>query len=72
MAPENIRDRDRKRPDDEEYDGSTCYIPPEWFKKERISDGQRQWWDFKAKNWDSVLLFKMGKCDSERSAGRVA
>ncbi len=27
----------------------------------KISEGQQQWWTFKAKNFDSVLLFKMGK-----------
>lgn len=26
-----------------------------------MSEGQKQWWDFKAANFDSVLLFKMGK-----------
>jgi DNA mismatch repair protein MSH6 len=26
-----------------------------------VSEGQRQWWEFKAANWGSVLLFKMGK-----------
>lgn len=60
MAPDVIRDVNRRRPDDDCYDASTCHIPADWFKKNKISDGQRQWWDFKAKNWDSVLLFKMG------------
>eukprot|EP00892_Ulva_mutabilis_P010533 jgi/Ulvmu1/7852/UM004_0083.1 len=61
MSPSIIRDSQRRRPDAEDYDPATCYIPPDWFKKYKVSDGQRQWWDFKAKNWDSVLLFKMGK-----------
>lgn len=61
MAPDVIRDKQKRRPDEEDYDGSTCYIPGDWFKKYKVSDGQRQWWDFKSKNWDSVLLFKMGK-----------
>lgn len=60
MAPDVIRDAERNRPEDENYDASTCYIPADWFKKNKISDGQRQWWEFKSKNWDSVLLFKMG------------
>ena len=27
----------------------------------KVSEGQQQWWQFKAQNFDSVLLFKMGK-----------
>lgn len=27
----------------------------------QVSEGQKQWWSFKAANWNSVLLFKMGK-----------
>ena len=27
----------------------------------QISPGQQQWWEAKARNFDSVLLFKMGK-----------
>ena len=26
-----------------------------------MSPGQQQWWEMKARNFDSVLLFKMGK-----------
>ena len=26
-----------------------------------MSPGQQQWWEIKARNFDSVLLFKMGK-----------
>lgn len=77
MCPSTIRDAKLRRPDHEAYDPSTCYIPPDWFKKYKISDGQRQWWDFKAKNWDSVLLFKMGTsrsvsaCKSKLSASEL-
>ncbi|GFH06764.1 DNA mismatch repair protein, partial [Haematococcus lacustris] len=27
----------------------------------KVSEGQQQWWRFKAAHFDSVLLFKMGK-----------
>ncbi len=43
------------------YDPRTLYVPPEWFKTAKVSPGQQQWWEFKAANFDSVLLFKMGK-----------
>jgi hypothetical protein len=62
MWPEKIRDKRKHRPTDDNYDPSTCHIPDDWFKTNKISDGQQQWWTFKGDNWDSVLLFKMGKC----------
>ncbi|EFJ45822.1 hypothetical protein VOLCADRAFT_105835 [Volvox carteri f. nagariensis] len=61
LHPDNIRDANQRRPDHPEYDPRTLYIPPGWFKEFKISEGQQQWWNFKAHNFDSVLLFKMGK-----------
>jgi DNA mismatch repair protein MSH6 len=61
LHPEKIKDSAKRRPVDPEYDPTTLYIPPDWFKQQKISEGQRQWWEFKAANWGSVLLFKMGK-----------
>jgi DNA mismatch repair protein MSH6 len=26
-----------------------------------VTEAQQQWWEFKASNFDSVLLFKVGK-----------
>lgn len=69
MTPEKFRDAERRRPDDADYDASTCALPPDWFKAHKVSDGQRQWWEFKAANWDSILLFKMGKCAPAALAG---
>ena len=61
LLPERIRDASKLRPADPEYDPSTLHIPTNWFKQEKISPGQQQWWEFKSKNFDAVLLFKMGK-----------
>ncbi|CAL8470971.1 g10513 [Coccomyxa elongata] len=61
LAPEQIRDANKKRPDQPGYNPRTLYIPPDWFKKAKVSEGQRQWWEFKAQHFDSVMLFKMGK-----------
>lgn len=61
MQADQIRDAKKRRPSDPGYDHTSIHIPPDWFVKEKISAGQRQWWDFKALNWDAVLLFKMGK-----------
>ena len=61
LQADKIRDAQKRRPDDPEYDGTTLYIPQDWFKANKISEGQKQWWDFKARHFDCVLLFKMGK-----------
>ncbi|XP_027099310.1 DNA mismatch repair protein MSH6-like isoform X1 [Coffea arabica] len=53
------RDANRRRPGHVDYDPKTLYLPPEFLK--RLSDGQRQWWDFKSKHMDKVMFFKMGK-----------
>ena len=61
LHPEKIRDAARRRPGDPGYNPTTLYIPPDWFKQQKVSEGQRQWWEFKAGNWGSILLFKVGK-----------
>lgn len=61
LHPDKIKDASRRRPSDPDYNPNTLYIPPDWFKQQKISEGQRQWWEFKAAHWGSVLLFKMGK-----------
>ncbi|XP_057966669.1 DNA mismatch repair protein MSH6 isoform X2 [Malania oleifera] len=55
----DLRDAKRRRPGHENYDPKTLYLPPDFLKS--LSGGQRQWWDFKSKNMDKVLFFKMGK-----------
>lgn len=61
LRPENIKDASGRRKGDPLYDASTLHIPAGWFKQEKVSPGQQQWWTFKSENFDSVLLFKMGK-----------
>jgi DNA mismatch repair protein MSH6 len=61
LDPLKIKDSQMRSPTDPAYDPSTLYIPPQWFKQHKVSEGQKQWWEFKASNFDSVLLFKMGK-----------
>ncbi|KHN43463.1 DNA mismatch repair protein Msh6-1 [Glycine soja] len=53
------RDAKRRRPGDENYDSRTIYLPPDFLRS--LSDGQKQWWEFKSKHMDKVLFFKMGK-----------
>ncbi|KAG6593236.1 DNA mismatch repair protein MSH6, partial [Cucurbita argyrosperma subsp. sororia] len=53
------KDANKRHPGDPDYDPRTLYLPPHFLKN--LSDGQRQWWEFKSKHMDKVLFFKMGK-----------
>eukprot|EP00923_Selenidium_pygospionis_P056586 GHVN01098728.1.p1 GENE.GHVN01098728.1~~GHVN01098728.1.p1 ORF type:complete len:944 (+),score=103.91 GHVN01098728.1:3054-5885(+) len=54
-----IRDKNKRRPCDEEYDGRTLYIPPsQW---ELFTPFERQYWEIKSMNYDRVVFFKKGK-----------
>ena len=61
LRPDRIQDADGRRPGEAGYDPTTLYIPPSWFAENKVSPGQQQWWEFKASNFDSLLLFKVGK-----------
>lgn len=61
LRPDRVRDAEGRRPGDPGYDPTTLFLPPTWLHDAKISEGQRQWWAFKAANFDAVLLFKMGK-----------
>jgi DNA mismatch repair protein MSH6 len=55
----NILDADRHPPDHPQYNPSTIYIPPlAWAK---FSPFEKQYWEIKAKFWDSIVFFKKGK-----------
>ncbi|XP_020269979.1 DNA mismatch repair protein MSH6 isoform X2 [Asparagus officinalis] len=53
------KDARGKRPEDADYDQRTLFLPSDFLKS--LSGCQRQWWEFKSKHMDKVLLFKMGK-----------
>ncbi|CAI5493665.1 unnamed protein product [Closterium sp. Naga37s-1] len=55
----NRRDGVRRPPSHPDYDPTTLFLPETFLKN--LSEGQRQWWQFKAMHLDKVLLFKMGK-----------
>lgn len=61
LQPGAVRDASGIKPGDLNYDPRTLRIPPGWFKAMKVTEAQRQWWELKAHNFDSVLLFKMGK-----------
>lgn len=59
LQPNNIRDAQKRRPNDPDYDSRTLYIPDSFMNKQ--SPGHQQWWRMKAAYYDTVLLFKIGK-----------
>ena len=55
----NLRDANGVRKGEPGYDASTLYVPPAVMKK--ASPAMTQWWEFKAKHFNTVLFFKVGK-----------
>ena len=59
IQKEWIKDKNMKRPDDEEYDWTTLHVPPEYLAS--LTPAMKQYWTLKADNYDKLLLFKLGK-----------
>lgn len=43
LRPDRVMDARKRRPDHVDYDASTLYIPGDWFKASKVSEGQQQW-----------------------------
>lgn len=61
LHPDKIMDGGKRRPGHVDYDPRTLHVPSDFFRTAKVTEGQQQWWDMKAKNFDSVMLFKIGK-----------
>ncbi|PIO63050.1 MutS domain I protein, partial [Teladorsagia circumcincta] len=59
LKPEKIRDAQGHRPDDDDYDPTTLFVPAQFLKEQ--TEAHVQWWNFKSKNFDTLLFFKVGK-----------
>ena len=59
LKAENIRDREKKPRDHEDYNPRTVHVPADFLLKQ--TPAQRQWWELKSQYYDVVLFFKMGK-----------
>lgn len=55
----NIMDKERRKPDDPEYDKRTIYVPPGAWNK--FSPFETQYWKIKQNLWDTIVFFKKGK-----------
>lgn len=59
LQPDKIMDKQKRRPNDPEYDRRTLYVPQDF--RNQCSPAMRQWWDLKSEHFDCVLFFKVGK-----------
>lgn len=55
----NIKDGEKRTPDDPDYDSRTLYIPSSAWAK--FTAFEKQYWEIKGKMWDTVVFFKKGK-----------
>ncbi|XP_011703725.1 PREDICTED: probable DNA mismatch repair protein Msh6 [Wasmannia auropunctata] len=59
LQPEKIKDINRRRPKDPDYDSKTLYVPTDFLNNQ--TPAMRQWWELKSKHFDCVFFFKIGK-----------
>ncbi|ELU18588.1 hypothetical protein CAPTEDRAFT_139957, partial [Capitella teleta] len=59
LQPGKMRDAEKRTRDHPEYDARTIYVPDAFLNKQ--TPAMRQWWQLKAKHFDTILFFKMGK-----------
>lgn len=55
----NVRDAEKRSPDDPNYDTRSLYIPSSAWSK--FTAFEKQYWEIKGKMWDTVVFFKKGK-----------
>ena len=56
LLPENIKDKEGRRPDEEGYDPTTLLIPEKGTKSMR----QRRFWEIKSDHFDKIVAYKFG------------
>lgn len=59
LKHDKIRDANKNKPTDPDYDWRTLYVPLEYLNE--LTPAMRQWWVLKSKHMDTVLFFKVGK-----------
>lgn len=55
----NVRDAEKRTPEDPNYDSRSLYIPSSAWSK--FTAFEKQYWEIKGKMWDTVVFFKKGK-----------
>ncbi|KAG8830562.1 DNA mismatch repair protein msh6 [Serendipita sp. 399] len=56
---QDVRDKDKVRPDQEGYDPRTLYIPTTAWSK--FTPFEKQFWEIKQNHYDTILFFQKGK-----------
>ena len=59
LKPGKIKDINGNKPESPDYDPTTLYVPKEYISK--CTPGLGNWWKIKAKNFDTVIFYKVGK-----------
>lgn len=59
LKPQNIRDKNKRRPNDSDYDSGTLFVPTKYL--DSLTPAMRQWWQLKSDHFDSIIFFKVGK-----------
>ena len=59
LKPNKIKDINGNKPESPDYDPTTLYVPKEYISK--CTPGLGNWWKIKAKNFDTVIFYKVGK-----------
>ncbi|KAI6651060.1 hypothetical protein LOD99_5637 [Oopsacas minuta] len=54
-----IKDKEGRKPTDPDYNPKSLYVPPEFIAMK--TPAQKQWWEIKSQNFDTILIFKVGK-----------
>lgn len=57
--PERALDKNKRPSSHPDYDPTTLYVPLDAFKK--LTPAMQQYWKIKSKNFDKIILFKLGK-----------
>lgn len=55
----DVRDKNKRRIEDQNYDPTTLYIPAKYYEK--FTPFEKQFWDIKSNHFDTVIFFKKGK-----------
>eukprot|EP01134_Creolimax_fragrantissima_P008209 CFRG8209T1 len=55
----DIMDKNKRRPGEPGYDKNTLHIPMKFM--DNFTNFERQYWEIKSENWDTLVFFKKGK-----------
>ena len=59
LKSENLKDKNKNRPDHPDYDPTTVYIPDADMKA--FTPAMKQYWELKVDNFEKIFFFKLGK-----------